>query len=245
MRLRLSVLLLLVMSAWLFSASAFSGGPPADTVKNNDGCTCHGASNSATVIHDVKGWPSTYVPNQQYILEVTSTNNVQPKPALEQNQGGFLAWVSKGEFTTTPGTQAWIDVGQMSSGEHWARHNIQGEKENGQQKWNFTWTAPADGEGSVTIHVYVNRINSNQQNSGDHWNKRQFTATEGSGDPTSVFPTPSHLTSSEPAPTTSDATTSTTPITQDVGGQGEPAPGFVIGAAVILAAAVVVRRRFR
>ncbi len=238
MRLRLTVFLLLVLTAWLFSASAFSGGPPADTVKNNDGCTCHGASNSATVIHELKGWPSTYVPTQQYIMEVSSTNDIQRKPQLEENQGGFLAWVSKGDLIPTPGSAGshGIDPGQMSSGEKWVRHNIQGEEENGMQIWNITWTGPPAGSGQVTIHVYVNRVNSNNQNSGDHWNKRTFTSSEGSGTPTSVFPTPS-ATTTTPADTTSSLPSPTdTPADQ-------PGVGFVAAAAVFAAAAFVVRRR--
>jgi hypothetical protein len=243
MRLRLVVFLLLVLTASVISAAALSGGPPADTVKSNDGCSCHGSLNTATVIHDVKGWPAQYVPKQQYILEVSSTNNVQPKPGLEKNQGGFLSWVSKGTFTTTPGTQAWVDVGLMQSGEHWVRHNIQGEKENGQQVWNFTWTAPEAGSGAVTLHVYVNRINSNQANSGDHWNKREFTSSEGSGSPTSVFPPPSD-TKDESATTSPEDSVDTSRDPADTTYE-DAGLGFVVGAAALGVVAFAARRRLR
>lgn len=241
MRLRLAGLFLLVLTALLLSVSARSTGPPPDTVKNNDGCTCHGSANTATVIHDLAGWPTAYVPGQTYLLELSSTNNLQIQPQLTKNQGGFLVWVTDGALTTTPGTQAWIDVGKMSSGEDWARHNIQGETENGQQKWSFTWIAPAAGEGTVTIHTYVNRINSDQTSGGDHWNKRQFTSTEGTGSATSA---PTGTTTSPAGPTSTDPTTSAASGTKGTSAASEPAPGFILGAAVVLAAAVVTRRRF-
>src|SRR5688500_16790544 len=123
MRLRLAVLLLLVLTAWIFSASARSGGGEvsgwADTVKSQDGCTCHGGGSpaSATVI-SLKNWPASYVPGQSYVLEVSSTTDV-PQPALEQNQGGFLAWVDAGELQTTPGHQPWIQVGDYADGGAW------------------------------------------------------------------------------------------------------------------------------
>ncbi|HEX9816998.1 MAG TPA: choice-of-anchor V domain-containing protein, partial [Candidatus Thermoplasmatota archaeon] len=234
-------------TAWLLSAAAFSSGPPPDTVKNNDGCTCHGGGspNANTIINAVEGWPSSYVPSQEYVLNISSTTDV-PQPALTKNQGGFLAWVSKGTLSTTPETAPWLNVGTMGSGEAWVSHSKQGETENGRQEWTFVWQAPGAGTGPVTLHVYVNRVNGNNgADSGDHWNRKTVTTSEGSASPSSVFPTPSNTVTTNAEPTATDTKKSTTPVDRDQGGQNEPAPGFVMGAMIVLVAAAVVRRRIR
>jgi hypothetical protein len=221
------------------TASARSNGADASgwaaNVKSSDGCTCHGPTNAGTKINDLEGWPASYLPGQTYSLVLSSTTDVT-SPAAPQSQGGFLAWVNRGTLAPSVGSESWIKAGE-ASGASFVAHVLQGERENTAQTWSFVWTAPSAGSGPVELRAFVNRVNGNGgADSGDHWNKRSFTATEGSAvsspPPSTEEPTSSIRSSPKMPPS------STAPPT-------EPAPGLVMGVLAAAAALVVLRRRIK
>lgn len=241
MRGRLILLLLIALTSLVAAATALSDGPPADTVKRDDGCSCHSAApNSGTQIQGLQGQPEPYTAGETYALTIRSTTDVINAGL---NKGGFLVYADEGTLLKPDTNADWYRTGTMGSGESWIEHTLAGDRGNvnSEQPWAFKWRAPDPSPGDVALHVFVNRVNGDGgASSDDHWNRQTFVirATP-HGDP----PPSSPATSTSKAPTSSGAPTAspptaTGPPAQASGTNGSPGLSPIAGfLAVVLAVA--------
>ncbi|MCB9283552.1 MAG: T9SS type A sorting domain-containing protein [Lewinellaceae bacterium] len=162
-----------------YSANPPNGytGAPGDSL-----CTsCHSTpppSVNGTI--SLTGLPSTVTPNTTYTITLTSTVTggspltagfqMVALNASNQNAGDFAA-NSPDEGTETSGGREYV--------EHRGDKTISG----GMVSWDFDWTSPATGSGTITMYAASNLSNNNGQNTGDKIITNTFTTTLQSGGP--------------------------------------------------------------
>lgn len=196
---RILFLALASIVAVAVSVQAFSSGPPAQTVVSGDGCTCHSPNPNAATTVTVEA-PTSYTLGQTYTIRVTSTTDVT---SVGVNKGGFLSWASAGAYAAPSSNAAWYQT-ETLDGKSVIKHTSAGDQQNLNQAWEYRWTAPSTNVGTVTIKVWVNRVNGDGSASeADHWNRKHVTvgapATSPSPSPPSS-PTSSTPSSAPPAP---------------------------------------------
>ena len=126
------------------------------------------------------GLPSTVTPNTTYTITLTSTVTggspatagfqMVALTAGNQNAGDFMA-NSPDEGTETSGGREYI--------EHRGDKTISG----GSVSWDFTWTSPVTGSGTITMYAVSNLTNNMDNNSGDKVISNTFTTTLQGGGP--------------------------------------------------------------
>lgn len=129
----------------------------------NLGCgSCHGNNASASTVINVSGIPAAgYTPGTTYPVTLTITNG-------SKQGAGFDLFFTSGTISGNPAGTMLMMAGKEL-------HHIQRFPMNsGVFTINFNWTAPAAG-GLVSLTVAGNAVNADNGNSGDEWNKTQFT----------------------------------------------------------------------
>ena len=129
----------------------------------NEGCLCHGESNSNTIV-EVRGLPEYFESNTSYdfSIEVSSPTVL---PNANGERGGFRMLVSGGsiDFNESEGMIQQLDDG-------WT-HTDAGNKV---RMWNFSFTSPESNASVVDFTIYGNAVNGNQASSGDEWNSLEI-----------------------------------------------------------------------
>ena len=150
---------------------------------SSGGCGCHGGSSSSVAISE--NFPSTYTPGQTYSIQVSVSGGVTG------THGGFNVEVSKGSLST--GGNSGVKVSGKS-----VTHTNKANR-----AWNFDWTAPSSGSGTVTAGIAGMTANGVSGTSGDAWTTTSVSITETvvvSNNP----PTASNVQISPLTPTSSD-----------------------------------------
>jgi hypothetical protein len=171
MRLKIAFILIgLTMFAIMVWASS-SGPPNSKTGAPGEGlCTdCHNSfsPNSGDGSLSLQGTPPVYQPGTTYPLTVTLSDPGQTrwgfelavKDASDQQAGTIV--VTDGTNTQT----------SSSGGITYLKHTSTGTYAgtlNGPVSWNFSWTAPSAGTGTVTFYVAGNAANNNGSTNGDY-----------------------------------------------------------------------------
>ena len=167
-------------------ASASSVQPPASRTNapGEGNCTqCHGGNllNTAGGSVTIGDVPASYVPGQTYALSVA----VQ-RPG--QSRWGFELTALKGDGTAA-GTFANLNTltaTQTNLSRFYINHSRQTPGDDGTEQgspsglWQFNWTAPAAGAGTVTFYATGNAANGNGADTGDFIYSTTTTSTEGS-----------------------------------------------------------------
>lgn len=129
----------------------------------NEGCLCHGESNSNTIV-EVRGLPEYFESNTSYdfSIEVSSPTIL---PNANGERGGFRMLVTGGsiDFNESEGMIQQLDDG-------WT-HTETGNKV---RMWNFSFTSPESNASVVDFTIYGNAVNGNQASSGDEWNSLEI-----------------------------------------------------------------------
>ena len=142
------------------------------------GCTCHNEapSNSVTVLVD--GLPYHYESGTDYELRIQIIGGPELDPS--SNTGGFSMLVSAGTLAADEGygslVQNWEgDVTTMT-------HTSSGATTS-DRSWGIVWTAPATGEGMVSLWLAGNSVNGDSvQSELDMWNRLTASIAEGEDD---------------------------------------------------------------
>ena len=161
-------------------ASHLGIGGDADEVGDVSiaGCTCHSeeSDNSVTVL--IEGLPYHYEAGGQYELTVQLIGG--PDPDTSSNTAGFSMMVSSGTLGAGEGYESMVQNWEDDPAR--LTHTSSGAKTE-DRSWHILWTAPATGEGGVTIWLAGNSVNGDQVPSAlDNWNRLSTTIEEGADD---------------------------------------------------------------
>ena len=161
-------------------ASHLGIGGDADEVGDVSiaGCTCHSeeSDNSVTVL--IEGLPYHYEAGGQYELTVQLIGG--PDPDTSSNTAGFSMMVSCGTLGAGEGYESMVQNWEDDPAR--LTHTSSGAKTE-DRSWHILWTAPATGEGAVTIWLAGNSVNGDQVPSAlDNWNRLSTTIEEGADD---------------------------------------------------------------
>jgi len=156
---------LLLGSLMLPSTVSFHSGNGS---ASNNGCSCHASAENASTSVQISGVPSAYVANQTYLLNLTVSN-----PYMASGNGGFRMLNPIGTIVAAPGFEDSIQ--EMDDG--------QTQTANGshQLSWEFLWTAPINGSGSVTFQAFALVANGDESLTGDTWSSISIDIDEGNG----------------------------------------------------------------
>lgn len=146
----------------LTSSRTASQGVMGQAAANGTCGSCHGSTASANTVINVTGIPAAgYTPGTTYPLTMTITNG-------GKSGAGFDMFFTAGAISGNPaGTMLMVAGKEM-------HHTQRFPMTSGVYTCNFNWTAPAAG-GLVTLTVLGNAVNSDNNDSGDEWNKTTFT----------------------------------------------------------------------
>ena len=179
MRRSILVLITLAFLASVFAMPQFSAAPNGIGEAANNGCLCHGLSQSADTQVTVSGLPEQFNASETYSFTVTIQNDVM---ALDGDgvvtdgsrtvpYGGFRIFVASGGATISG-----VDATLVQELEGGLSHTVDGNK---LRSWDFEFTAPADDTKTVELVVYGNAVNGNSGagggTSGDYWNKVEIS----------------------------------------------------------------------
>lgn len=145
----IAVILFTVFASFIFHA--YSTGITGRTLKNGQGCTCHG-SQSPGVTVTING-PSSLQTGETANFSVTISGGPLVK-------AGTNIAVSAGTLTAGSGLQ-------LISGE--LTHTAPKAPEGNTVTFSFQYTAPVS-TGNITIYANGNSVNDNGGNDGDSWN---------------------------------------------------------------------------
>ena len=126
-----------------------------------NGCTCHSAVATESVIITLDGLPEQYEANKTYTLQIITTGGAE---SIENhtNYGGFNLWISHGILSNLSD-----EVHVYSDNE--VSHTEAG---NDQRDWTVNWTAPADNSTRIQYRLHVNTVNGDGVPSdADQWNR--------------------------------------------------------------------------
>ena len=126
-----------------------------------NGCTCHSAVATESVIITLDGLPEQYEANKTYTLNFSATGGAA---SIENytNLGGFNLWMSRGVLSNIS------DDVQVFSNNEVGHH----ESGNDQRAWSVNWTAPEDDTLTVRYRLHINTVNGDAQPSNqDQWNR--------------------------------------------------------------------------
>ena len=127
----------------------------------NEGCLCHGASNSNTEI-SLLGLPEKFASATNYSLQLVLSNE-QISQDNQSAQGGFRIILNQGTLYFNESEGAMM-------GDGWTHQ----ESSNQQRSWNFSWLSPNDNTTMAKFLIYGNAVNGNGQQTGDHWNSAEL-----------------------------------------------------------------------
>jgi hypothetical protein len=130
-------------------------------------CTaCHagtaqdGANENSLIILDGSTPVTTYVPGQQYSVNLTMISS----PVKRGFQATALtsANAMAGTFTGQTG-----NTNINGTTKKYANHTSTSNTSTSAPVWTWTWTAPASGTGDITFYVATNKANNNGNDNGD------------------------------------------------------------------------------
>ena len=154
------MLILIVIALFIPVGTSFPGGIGTHA---NDGCLCHGGTDSNTQI-EIQGLPDTFESDMKYnfSIEVISQTILSDE---EGEKGGFRLLITDGfiEFNTSEGLIQELDNGWTHT-----------EAGNFVRIWNLSFTSPNDNASYVDFTIHGNAVNGNQASSGDQWNSVKF-----------------------------------------------------------------------
>lgn len=143
------IVIVIVSASFLFYAS--SSGITGQTLKNGNGCDCHGPVSSNVMVM-ING-PDTLTVNQTADYTVTISGG----PLV---RGGTNIAASSGDLNISTGLQ-------KISGE--LTHTSPKAPVSGVVTFNFSYTAPSS-TGDATLYANGNSVNFNGGSNGDEWN---------------------------------------------------------------------------
>jgi hypothetical protein len=159
-RLRVVCLAIALPLGYVTLSSNSTGMTGVSTTGCNSNSTCHGSSNSNTLL-TVSGIPSTgWVPGTAYTLTATVANS-------SMTRAGF-------DLTVNVGTLSGAPSGASISGSE-IFHTTPKAMTSGSASWSFTWTAPSASSTGLTINFAGNAVNFNGASTGDAWNLTSLT----------------------------------------------------------------------
>ena len=120
----------------------------------NNGCICHGASDSTTevILHNL---PNNWTANSTYNLSIEIIGESSDNSG--ENFGGFRLLFSHGELVGGD------DVQSMDDG---MTHTSDG---NDQRTWDVQWISPEDDRKIAHITLHGNAVNGDGSTTGDAW----------------------------------------------------------------------------
>jgi hypothetical protein len=145
----------------LYGGGAPSGytGSPGDSKV----CTqCH----SGPTATDRPGWISTNVPDTGYTPGSTYTITVTAE-GTGHTVFGFLVSPQKSDGTLQGTLINTSEDTQLTGNNKYVTQTLTGKTGSGSRVWNFDWTAPQTGSGSITFYGAFNIANANNSSSGD------------------------------------------------------------------------------
>ncbi len=152
-----------------------SAGGPSDV--SRDGCSCHGAEQTTSVVVIMGDMPLRYQPGESYDISIELVGG--PDINSASNTGGFALKFSKGTLTGASGyenlVQNWEDDNALLT------HTSAGATVD-DRIWVFTWVAPEVGSGPVDYWIAANSVNGADGPAGDQWNKGTSFIPEGEVD---------------------------------------------------------------
>ena len=128
-----------------------------------EGCLCHGAEPSNSVMILLVGVPHTWSPEQTYNMRLEIVGG----PATDM--GGFSARVSAGEFSGDG--QAWEE-------DPMTRTHVSSSS----RIFEITWTSPSAGAEHIDFWISGNAVNGADGPAGDYWNQLVFNLVEVAAD---------------------------------------------------------------
>ncbi|MBT3251562.1 MAG: hypothetical protein HN729_04200 [Candidatus Marinimicrobia bacterium] len=149
----------------------YSNGPPNGRTGAPGESTCvacHSSFglNSGSGGVTISNAPAEYVPGETYTLAITVMTSGQSRWGFEVcsrtdnlDQGGTLT-VTQSNFTTTGSSGGITYLKQRSTGTFNGQPNS--------ANWEFAWTAPEAGTGTITLYAAGNAANGNFSTSGDY-----------------------------------------------------------------------------
>ena len=159
-----------------------AGAPAGRTGSPGDGgltCAISGCHLPGPTPATMAGWitsniPGTgYVPGSTYTITATATRPGHVEFGFEispQNNAGTLL----GTLVVTNSTET-----QLVGANKYITHKLAGTSgPSGTKTWNFNWTAPVAGTGTVTFYGAFNVTNSNNNSSGDTIYKSTLVVSE-------------------------------------------------------------------
>lgn len=164
---------------------AYSASPPNrhTGAPGEDLCTdCHslnGGTQDGNIV--VTGFPSVIIPNQSYVLTITSNN-----PNGVASKAGFELVILNSDNNNAgdlinPGTFSHL---QSEAGrEYWKHNPAQNYPVSNSISWTVTWVAPITDDDVITYYAAGNIANGNNNTTGD-----LIVTTSGSGNLVGVDP---------------------------------------------------------
>ncbi|NUN10801.1 MAG: T9SS type A sorting domain-containing protein [Ignavibacteriaceae bacterium] len=145
----IAVILFTVFASFVFHA--YSSGITGVTLKNGQGCTCHGGMASGVTV-TINGPASLQVGETgNYTVTVTGGPLVKAGTNIAASSG-----------TLTAGTGLQLMSGELT-------HTAPKSPDNNTVTFSFQYTAPAT-TGNVTLYANGNSVNDNGGSDGDSWN---------------------------------------------------------------------------
>jgi len=146
---------LLILVGFSSGQTGNFSGSPSD---GNTTCTaCHSAGANLGGAPVLSGFPTTYVPGQQYNLTLAITGSSASKFGFNITSEETAGNTKIGRFGIGTGSQlrpAGVGLTHTTAG-------------NTQNSWNFTWVAPATNVGNIQFYYATLQANNNGASSGD------------------------------------------------------------------------------
>ena len=170
-----AVLLLLLFPSVATSLPSGIGGQQNDIDDvAKEGCLCHNGAPANNVQVILDSVPYAWTPGETYDLQL---HIIGGPAAGGQYSAGFAMRVSGGELGGT-GVDNWEgDVESLTPTSASAAES--------DRMWDITWTAPAEGEGTITFWITGNSVHGDGGLGNvieDMWNQLTFALVEGDED---------------------------------------------------------------
>lgn len=151
--------------------NGLTGAPREGTCVQCHSGTINSGSADYNITMDTVGL-TEYIPGQTYTMHVGFANNTRTRNGFELT--------AVGSTTGRNGTIAVVNATATKIGSAGGRQYIKHTQNgvNGFQSWDFHWTAPVAGSGSVTFYSCGNASNANNSDRGDEIYSTSMTLTE-------------------------------------------------------------------
>ncbi|MEM6264945.1 MAG: choice-of-anchor V domain-containing protein [Bacteroidota bacterium] len=147
-------------------APSGSAGAPGDTFTTCANASCHGGSTnsgSGTAGLSTTIPPEGYTPGMTYTMTVNVAQSGRPRFGFQAVVLANANNANAGNVTITQNTRTRLNSGTKQ----YVTHARGGIDQNNSASWSFDWTAPATGEGAVTLYAAMMAANGNGNNGGD------------------------------------------------------------------------------